>query len=730
MVSNLPLPLLRAPAGRPGVRRFLAFTLGSGAGLITDLSIFAVLNALGVPATAANLVSTAAAITVTYFLVTRHSFDAIASWRTYTAFFAWYGASAIVVSVAIGALGAGREDMNLVWKLAFVPVTFASNFLFSRWLFRGTARAGVPLAARWSARRGVRRPARPVGRRAQRFVDLVGGHPWVASLAATTLFLVFVFPLNDAVSFPAEVDVWTVFRQQLTRIAFALCLLALVRWVIRFSVGVIQRDPHYRRWLLASAAYLVVLLPIFIAIYPGHWVFDEFDTVYGATHFFPVAWQGYLTNVYYQFCMFLLPSAVGIVVVQMVFIAVVAGYVATVVASRLRSRWLSAAVLLALLSPAVLLNNFYPLRLTAYGYLLLLVLVHLLRRAGEARVPRPAEFFAFSCAIAVLAFWRTEGVMTLLLLPVGFVVLGMTRLVRPAPVRLLGVVASGLAVIVFSGWLSTSTVNPTYQYTAMINPISTMLQGDLQGPNVEEDLRAVDSVIDIDAVRSMPSYTETPAFWTAGIRQGAETKRTEFTRAYVDLVVHNPGLFLENRWNAFLAANSQTSWAPQVQVSGINGSNAVYVQKFTAFAQSTPFASPLNLQLKYQTARHLFLLDYTLRPTILTAIVWNAIPSIVVVLLALGVALLRRRWVLAVSAAAVFGSAVLVFLTEPASYFMYFFPVYLVGLVGGAAALALIADRAIERRRQRGAQSRAVAPETDASSDSERVEEPVGALSR
>lgn len=554
-----------------------------------------------------------------------------------------------------------------------------------------------------AARRREREVPRTSGPLARRYVSVVGGHPWAASAVATTLFFVFVFPLNNAMSFPAQTEFSAVFRQHATEFAFALSLWCFLRWAIRFSVGVMRGDPHYRRWLAASSAYLALLLPVFIAIYPGHWVFDEFDTVYGATHFFPIAWQGYLTHVYYAFCLYLLPTAVGIVVVQICFISVVVGYVVTLLADRLRRPRLAAVVILALLSPAVLLNDFYPLRLTTYSYLLLLVLAHLLRRANGPRIPRLAEFFALCCGVAVLAFWRSEGIATLLLLPVAFIVLGVSGARRSMPRRFVGVLLAGLLTIGFSGWLSRATSDPAYQFTALINPLSTMTQGPLHGSDVDADLRAVDSVVDLEALRSMPSYTETPVFWAVGLRKGAIAHTGEFFRAYADLVIHNPGPFLDNRRQVFLAANSQTAWAPQVQVGGINGSNPAFTQKFTAFEQSTPFASAWNLTLKYQTARHLFLLDSALRPTVWTALVWNAIPSIVVVLLALAFAIVRRRWTLAACAAVLTGGAVLVLLTEPAAYFMYWFPVFLAGLVGGAVALALVLDRLSTRRGTRAA---------------------------
>lgn len=699
MALSSALPALRGFGhARPGARRLLAFAVGSGTGLVADLAIFAVLNALGVPALAANLISTGVAITITYLLVTRHSFRTTATWRSYVAFFAWYATSALIVSTAIAVLGAGVPAANLGWKLAFVPVTFATNFAFSRWLFGERRPGAVTAAVRWANGGSPVRAARPEGRG---IPAQIVAHPWISAAIATLLFYVFILPMNLRMNFGDGGDAFGVLRDHGTRLAFALCLWVLLRWTIRAVLGVLRGDAHYRRWLLASGASLVVLVPILVMIYPGHWVFDEYDTVYGASRFFPTAWQGYFTHVYYAFCMYLLPSKVAIVVVQMVFVAVVTGYVVTVLAARLRRPWLASVVLLAVLSPAVLLNDFYPLRLTAFAYLLLLVITHLLRRASEPRIARPAEFVTVAIVISVLCFWRSEGITALLLLPVAFIVLGMGGLRRIAPRRLIGASLAAVLALAFSGWLSTATIDPRYQFTAMINPMSTIIQ-DSQSPNLEQDLRAIDAVIDVKTVQAMPSYVETPALWSAWTKADAPAHAGAFTRAYLDLVVHDPALFLDNRVKAYLAANSQQpGWVPQVQANGINGSLPQWQEKQTAFAQSTLLGGMWNPTLKYQTARHLFLLDASLQLTVWTSIVWNATAPIAAVLAGFVLAIVRRRFVLATAAATVAGSAALVFLTEPAAYFMYWFPVYLIGLVAAAVGLARTVDHLADRRRRR-----------------------------
>ena len=546
----------------------------------------------------------------------------------------------------------------------------------------------------WGARPTPSRAGSAVGR-------ALSAHPWLASLVFVALWWILVLPHTEAASFTAPTDPDAEARAWLLRIACALCLLVLVRWALHFGSGVLRGDTHYRVWLRASLLYLAVQILLLTTTWPGHWVWDEFDVVYQAGHYWGGSWQGFLTNVYYTFSMYLLPSAVGIVLVQTVFVALVAGYAVAVLGSRLHRPHLAYLVIVPLLAPAVLLNNLYPLRLTAYGYLLVLVIVHVLRRRTEKGPTRGnrnriGEFFALSIAIGLLAFWRSEGVAFLALLPIAFIAL---RPDGPGPdwKRAGAALLLGVSSVGSLGWLVSATTDPTYGATAMINPLSTMLQQPLEGPRVAEDLQAVNAVVSVDAMRAHPSYTEIPAVWQVGWQPQAGKYVDDFRAAFIDLVVHNPGPFIDNRLHAFAAANGQEDHVPQVTPEGLNGSEP-WKGKFTTFERENRFASMWNAPLKFAVERQLMFLTPDLQPTLGTRIFWNSSPSIVLLTISTIWAAARRRRIIAGCLAAVLASAALIFLSEPGSNFMYFFPVVLCGSVVLGAAAALVLDRRIARR--------------------------------
>ena len=117
-------------------------------GLSVDLLLYAVLTALGVPAWAANLTSSAVAVVVVYVAATRFAFRATSTVPRFLLFAGWYALSITGFSLLIQW---GVDTLGLhpfLSKLASLPFSFAANFLFSRSLFTGRLGGALPALSR------------------------------------------------------------------------------------------------------------------------------------------------------------------------------------------------------------------------------------------------------------------------------------------------------------------------------------------------------------------------------------------------------------------------------------------------------------------------------------------------------------------------------------------------------------------------------------------------------
>lgn len=117
-------------------RRFLGFFLGSGIGVLLDMSVFGTLtHVAGFPPWLANTISATLGIITVYLLVTRHAFRVAGHWLSFVLFIGWYAGSIALFSWIINTLVHEFEFLPLVAKISTLPFSFGLNFLFSRFLF-------------------------------------------------------------------------------------------------------------------------------------------------------------------------------------------------------------------------------------------------------------------------------------------------------------------------------------------------------------------------------------------------------------------------------------------------------------------------------------------------------------------------------------------------------------------------------------------------------------------
>ncbi|WP_426622898.1 hypothetical protein ACPPVW_09565 [Leifsonia sp. McL0607] len=466
------------------------------------------------------------------------------------------------------------------------------------------------------------------------------------------------------------------------RILFLALLTLSILYARRFFARVREGDPAYRRWLAVGLALVAVNTVILILTWPGYWVWDEFYILRAVQANSVQLWQHVFTSLYFGVALSLIPTPAGILIVQYVFGSFVAGYVIARSWSLVPRPALAYLLLIPFLSFPVLLFNQYPMRAMPMGYIELAALFRILvvHLRPELVTNRYREFFFLTSAISIVAFWRSEAILLLALIPVLAISL---RIFRPtqAGVRtrtaVAAILASGL-VIVGAGGVTAVTTSPRYSVTAVVNPLSEMLQHPLGGPNLTQNLEAIDKVVDLDVLRENSSVYNIPAFFEKPLlRTDYQAHLRGFQLGFISLVAENPLAFLSARSQTFLATNSVGDVpGPDIQTRFLDGSNGHLIADFE---ERNPTAVPFWDGVRNTTIRTLLTIPSGTAPTPLTTIVWTILPLLLGIIASFFVALLRRRWLFA----AIFGLLItqvgITFITAPANFFMYYWPVYLVG---------------------------------------------------
>ncbi|MBF5080350.1 hypothetical protein [Quadrisphaera sp. INWT6] len=516
-----------------------------------------------------------------------------------------------------------------------------------------------------------------------------------AGVVVAVLVAAVVLPLTAGWSAPSgqkPVDrvLFTVGRLLAVSLA-GLLVAGAVAWAQRVRRG----EQHARTWLLASGGLLAVNLVVLLNTWPGYWLWDEYFAVENVRDRIFPSWQSSLTPLLFSTLTDLVPSGAVVVVFQVVLASVVGGSLMAWTWELCRRRWPVVVVTLLLLSPPVLLNNLYPLRLTTYSYLALAVLLRMVvQRLRPDAVRHPhVELALLLTGVAVLATWRTEGFLWLAAVPYLVLRLGAHRSLRgtgPRRWRAVAALAAGATALGLVFWLADTTEDPQYRYTASINPLSVMLQEPLRGDDLAGTLADLDSAVDLDVVRANPNATDVTAYWLGAVRPDAAAETGRYEAAYARLVLDNPGAFLRARWQTFAATNALDGHLAQVYGASTytDVPRPDHVERVATSEAQGDVPRPWDRDLRASVVRGLLLVDSDGRPGPLAPLVWTAIPVLLLLAGGLVVTVLRRRWWWASVSGLLLAQALLVFVAAPASYFMYYLPTYVLGwtlLVLGAA---------------------------------------------
>lgn len=450
-----------------------------------------------------------------------------------------------------------------------------------------------------------------------------------------------------------------------------------------------------------AAVYLLILL----MVWPGFWIWDEYGIFASIqTEGLEMStWQGWLTVIYYSSLMLIVPSAVAVVAFQLL-LGVAVGAYAAYVASELGRKsifgWLTAAIFLFF---PVVFNAFYPFRSTPIAFILAAVVIRqisLIEGKGLARYPS-IEFLIHGILLLTCAVWRTEAVAFLPLLFVSARYLGFSlSFHRPGmPRRLIAVLLLiGFGTGLFA--MNSKHSNPKYQITATISPLSMLLQTKSGRNDENPNIELMSNAVGIDYIRDRPDAFDIPSFWEGdseglAVRQGFEAHLNEFYRGFAGLIFEEPLTFWDARWQMFLGTNGLAGgqfgdhglehfqYASDGPQGDVGTANSRFLERN---ALSVPFP-----QERAALMRALYQVDLSFtKQSVIGHVVWSLMLVYALLFAALVSAVIQKRWGFALISAVNLFAAFMVFLTAPATMFMYYFPTYLVSWILVSFAMAIL----------------------------------------
>lgn len=492
------------------------------------------------------------------------------------------------------------------------------------------------------------------------------------------------------------------------KLSFLVLLIFLWQGVFSFFV---RAERRFRRFALF---YLTVMLALLLLTWPGIWRMDEFGLLTSSVQLFPHWWQNYITSVWYIYALMLLPFPAGVIVTQLVIVSLVYARVVCGAldeydlsvkergicadAEKERKKRAGFAVLLSIpffLLP-VLDSNLYPMRMSMYAFLELLLLSELYRAAQASWRARRAEQEAddmtvcgagqaaetaqvtpaLVCLAAVVTVWRTEAVYYLVLFPLIMLAIeGWRRCYK----RILLYFMAFLILFVPQKIGEKLTSGQQYQLTSIVLPLVPLVQA-AQQDGEKEILEQINLVVDTDVIERAAAQGKNgiSMFWSEPDFQRTNYTAEDFAgfqSAYHRLIIKYPLVFLKERWQTFLSSTDLLEDTTQLF-------SDTDVENYRVFAQY-PLSRPISDKIRTYVIKKLECRkneDYKEKHPIADWL-YSPLPAVVILTVILIAELLRKRWMAALLVLTACVRVPLVFLTAPSRLFMYYYSVWLIGYV-------------------------------------------------
>ena len=479
----------------------------------------------------------------------------------------------------------------------------------------------------------------------------------------------------------------------------------------------------HREFRKLALFYFGIMLVLLLLTWPGIWRMDEFGLLSSSLQLYPHWWQNYITSVWYIFSLMLFPFPSGVILVQIMAISLIYARILSnclgeydrVMTSRdpakkgqksakggkrnqnegkIAKKGIGVsdkrrtACLLLLTIPFVMFpvldSNLYPLRMSFYAFLELMLLSELYlvyRKRMISQTEDGTEYddrkviFMLVPLAAVVTVWRTEAIYYLVFFPVLLCLIGGLR--RYWKQIVLYIV---IFVILFAPQKigEKMTSGDQYELTSVVLPLVPLVLK-AQENGEEELLAQINLVVDTDVISRAAAEGKNGInmFWGEPDFQRSYSSDdfARFQSAYRKLIIKYPMVFLQERWQTFLESTALLENTTELFIND-------EVENYRQF-QTYPLSHPLSDKIRTTVIKTLEIRrpsDYEEKYPI-TDLIYSPIPSILVLLITCVIALVRKKWIpFAVLFTALF-RVPLVFLTAPSRVFMYYYSVYLIGYV-------------------------------------------------
>lgn len=507
---------------------------------------------------------------------------------------------------------------------------------------------------------------------------------------------------------------WHCWRFFAYKALFLIAAFGAIHSVVTLVGRVRARDTFTLRWLRWTLPYLILTMLLLLVIWPGIWGNDDKAILDYARTLDPLPWHHFLTSVWFIISLMFIPMVGGIVLIQTVLIAGIVGlFIATAqtlaeerLHTPVKAGWF-AILYLPFLLPPVLMHDMQLFRMTYANWVELLVLFLLAAFYFRGTSVKMSELVTVTVLGAVAAAWRSEAIYYAAALPALLLILAHKKLLRPlaAVLASAGIVCGALGFTRYNAQLLGNPLQ--YQALALCSQAASLVQ-DADPVADAAEFAMIDQVYSTERCRANTNlhknelYVEvvqpnlTDEGWSA-CKQGIVRLALKYPKS---LLRERFGMFKTTMWQQDYGDSRQKDFFTFAYVCYDNDGKYLHsIERLEKIAYQSALAFPPSIALRKAVIGFFTFDDATVLNKIVMA-TWFMLPPILLLFVETLVLLVQRKWYLCLIAATFCLRVVLVFLTAPDSFFMYYLTPYVAGyaiLVAEVVYMALKRKNKAER---------------------------------
>lgn len=474
----------------------------------------------------------------------------------------------------------------------------------------------------------------------------------------------------------------------------------LVHGVVTLVQKVREKDSFTLRWLRWTLPYLAVTLLLLLVLWPGIWGNDDKTILDYARTLEPFAWHHFLTSVWFIISLMFLPMVGGIVLIQTILIAGIVGlFIAeaqTLAEQRLqkplKSGWF-VLLYLPFLLPPVVMHDMQLFRMVYSNWVELLVLFLLVRWYLRNTAIKRWELVLFAVLGAVAAAWRSEAIYYAAALPILLLILMRKGLLKP-------IAAGAASAVIVVGALACSRYNASlmgndlqYQTLALCSQAAALVQ-DADPVSDVEEFAMIDNVYSVQKCRENSNLHKSDLFGAVVQPNLTEEGWSACKKGIVKLALKYPKSLLRERLGMFRATmQADYGGSRQKDFFGfayvcydLDGYYLTSIERAGKIAYQSPLAFPINQDLR-KAVIGTMVYDTETPLGKLISTTWFMLPPLLLLFVEALVLAVRKKWFLFLVTGTLCLRVVLVFLTAPDSFFMYYLTPYIAGYAIAAAGV-------------------------------------------